>query len=287
MPTMLDQQIFIKKANGERELFNVDKLRHSLEKSKASAAIAEQVAGLVVKEIEDGMTTHQIYEHAFKLLHELERPVAIRYSLRRALLALGPTGFPFERFVAEIFKSRGYQTLTDQTVLGHCVEHEVDVIAWKPATGATELVMSEVKFHNELGLKSDLQVVLYVKARFEDLGENTFTYGGSTLPLGASYLFTNTKFTSSAIKYAECQGMNIVGWNYPVTGNIQDMIEAASLHPLTCLHSLSDHDKKDLISRGLVLCKNLQEKPEYLRDLGLSGANIDAVLDEISHITMV
>ena len=127
-------------------------------------------------------------------------------------MELGPSGFPFEQFVAEIFRSKGYETVTDQIVLGGCVEHEIDVVAWKK----DELIMNEVKFHGDIGLKSDLKVVLYVHARFEDLAENVYEYGGKTHKLTGGWLITNTKFTVSAIKYAVCKKMNIVGWNYPV-----------------------------------------------------------------------
>ena len=78
---------------------------------------------------------------------------------------LGPTGFPFEQFVAEIFKAEAYSTITDQIVQGKCVEHEIDVVAWKEK----ELIMVEAKFHTDFNLKSDLKIVLYVKARYDDI----------------------------------------------------------------------------------------------------------------------
>ena len=193
---------------------------------------------------------------------------------------LGPSGFPFERFVAEIFKTQGYQAVTDQMVKGHCAEHEVDVVAWKD----DKMIMSEVKFHNEVGLKSDLKVVLYVKARFEDLAPMTFHYGGKERKLDEGWLVTNTKFTISAINYAECQTMKIIGWNYPAEHGLKEMIEQSGLHPLTCLNSLSEHDKKSLLEKNIVLCKTLKDDPSILKTIGLSVANEEAVIAEISAI---
>ncbi len=278
---MNDQQIFITKANGKREAFDIQKLEHSLEQASAAPATIEKVVSHVLQELEDGMSTKEIYRHAFELLHKIEKKVAIRYSVRRAIMDLGPSGFPFEKYVAEIFKKLGYEAVTDQIVHGACVEHEVDVVAWKPSN----LIMCEVKFHNELGMKSDLKVVLYVKARFDDLAKATYNYGGEQRALNEGWLITNTKFTISAIKYAECKNLKIVGWNYPLDGNLHDMIESAEVHPLTCLHSLSEHDKKTLIQKGIVLCKTLQKDPNILKELRLSEANIEAINEEIEFIT--
>ncbi|MCC2631032.1 MAG: ATP-cone domain protein [Candidatus Paceibacter sp.] len=274
---MNQDKVMIRKASGELEAFDMVKLEHSLRRSHASSALIQKVVAKIVAEVEDGMSTHDIYHKAFGLLHSLERPSAIRYSLRRAIMDLGPSGFPFEKFVAEIFRSKGYESVTDQVVLGSCVEHEVDVVAWK----GEELIMSEVKFHNELGLKSDLKVVLYVKARFEDLSETMFDYGGRQRKMSDGWLITNTKFTLSAIKYAECKNLKIIGWNYPVDGSLKDMIEASGLHPLTSLNSLSEHDKKMLLEKGIVLCKALKDDHSMLQSIGLSEANIEAVLEEI------
>jgi hypothetical protein len=277
---MAEQNIDILKADGTKEPFNLEKLEHSLRHAKTSPQIIQKVTSHILQEIEDGMSTSEIYEHAFELLHKFERASAIRYSLRRALLELGPSGFPFERFVAELFKFEGYKTLTDQMVKGFCAEHEIDVVAWKN----NSLIMSEVKFHNQPGIKSDLKVVLYVKARFEDLSKVTFKYDGQEHSLTDGWLVTNTKFTISALKYAECQNLKIISWNYPLDGNLQDMIEAANLHPLTCLRTLSTHDKKSLLQAGVVLCKTLIDDSEIMTSLGLTAANIEAVREEVAHI---
>ena len=277
----MSESVLVIKTNGAKEPFNEEKLAASLRRSRASAAAMQAVLEHVRKEVREGMTTTYIYQHALDVLHKIQKSAAISYSLRRAIADLGPSGFPFEKFVAEIFKQRGYNTLTDQVVVGGCVEHEVDVVAWKP-TG--DLTMVEAKFHNQPGIKCDLKVALYVKARFEDLAKATFTYEGHPYHLHTGWLITNTKFTISAIKYAECQLMTIIGWSYPHKGNLQDLVESAHLHPLTCLRFLSEHDKKTLLGQGIVLCSDLEKDPSILRNLGLAELNIEAILSEISHI---
>jgi hypothetical protein len=215
------RNVTILKEDGKKEAFDVEKIRASLLRSGATEEAVQSVVEHVMAELKDGMTTRDIYEHAFKVLSEWKKPIAEKYSLRRAIMNLGPGGFLFEDIVAEIFKGKGFQTLTDQTVLGACVPHEIDVVAWNEE----KLIMVEAKFHNEMGTKSDLKVALYVKARLDDLKQNVFNYGGKDRKLSEGWLVTNTKFSSTALHYGLCNNLIMIGWNYPEKGNLQDMIE--------------------------------------------------------------
>lgn len=276
----MNHLITITKANGKRELFEESKLVDSLRNSGGSDEIIDEIINHMGREMYDGMPTSEIYSHAFKLLRKYSVPLAIKYSLRRALSELGPDGFPFEKFISKIFQARGYETLTDQTVLGVCVSHEVDVVAWKKDS----FVMVEAKFNNELGMKSDIKVALYIKARFDDLKGNTFNYGGVERKLNEGWLVTNTKFTDQAIKYAECTGVKLLGWNYPKKGNLQDIIEELHLHPLTCLVTLSNVNKKALLDKGLVLCMEIFNSKHLLAEIGLKNPEIDFIIDEIKEV---
>jgi len=273
----MNHLITITKADGTKELFEETKLIDSLRNAGGNEVIIEKILEELNKEIYDGMPTSEIYSKAFKLLRIHSMPMAIKYSLRRALSELGPDGFPFEKYVAKIFQTWGYETLTDQTVLGVCVPHEVDVVAWNN----DKLIMVEAKFHNELDLKSDLKVALYIKARFDDLKGNIFNYGGKERRLDEGWLVTNTKFTEQAIRYGECNKLKMLGWNYPVRGNLQDIIEELRLHPFTCLTSVSNTHKKSLLEKGIVICMEIYNNPEILKDVGMKSEEIGIVLDEI------
>lgn len=272
----MNPQTLITKADGTVELFNKQKLVDSLENAGGGPELIAKIVEHVENEAHDNMPTSEIYRHAFSLLRQHSMPVAIKYSLRRALSELGPNGFPFEKYVAHIFDSWGYETLTDQTVFGGCVSHEVDVVAWNK----DKLVMVEAKFHNEFILKSDLKVVLYIKARFDDLRANMYNYGGIMRKLDEGWLITNTKFTDQAIKYGECQGVKMMGWNYPKTGNLQDVIEELRLHPFTCLFTLSNVYKKALLEKGIILCRDLIAHPEVFKEIGMPIKEAEIVLKE-------
>lgn len=274
------QQILVLKSTGEQEVFEPAKLILSLQKAGASDSEANRIADHIQKELVNGIPTSEIYKHAFDILRQDSKPVAARYSMKRAIAELGPSGFPFEKLIAEIFKAKGYEAVTGQVIAGNCVEHEVDVVAWK----GDKLSIVEAKFHNEPGLKSDLKVALYIKARFDDLKDSIHEYGGKKRKISSFQLFTNTKFTDHAIRYAECQGLSLVGWNYPVKGNLEDLINAAKLHPLTSLLSLSQTEKKSLLDAGMILCKHVADRKEELAGLGIEKGKIDTVIEEVVNV---
>jgi hypothetical protein len=277
---MISAPIYVLKANGDRELFDVKKLEYSLKRAGASSLVAEQTIQHIREELKDDITTHEIYKHAFELLHKEEKPVAFKYSLKRAIMELGPSGFPFEDFIAEILRVKGFNAETGKIIRGFCVEHEIDVVAWNDE----KLLMVEAKFHNEPGTKSDLKVALYVKARFDDLNKMSFRYGKER-KLDEGWLVTNTKFTSTAIEYGSCQGgMRMIGWNYPPVGNLHDMIIESKLHPLTCLTSMNGREKKVLLDRGVVLCKTILDNPDLLYATGLNDAKSKKVIEEIQSL---
>ena len=278
----MNHLISVTKSDGTKQLFEEDKLIVSLRRAGASDDAIEDVTDDIEKEMYDGITTSDIYSRAFALLRKHHHPTAIKYSLRRALLDLGPDGFPFEKFVARIFKLWGYDTLTDQMLLGSCIEHEMDVVAWK----GDDLAFVEAKFHNEFGLRSDVKVALYVKARFDDLKDNVFNFGGKERKLSDKnrWLFTNTKFTDQAIKYSECQNIQLVGWNYPEDKSLHMIVEQNGLHPVTCLGSLTHQEKKTIIGLNVLTCIDIIGNPDILRQAGVRPELVEKVLTEAQFI---
>ena len=272
----MNHLIAITKSDGTKQLFEEEKLTSSLKRVGASDETIDDVVEEIGREIHDGMTTSEIYSRAFDLLRKHSTKIAAKYSIRRAMVELGPDGFPFEKFVARLFKMWGYESVTDQTVMGKCVEHEVDVVAWK----GLDLAMVEAKYHNEFGLKSDLKVSLYVKARYDDIQFNEYEYGGVRRKLSERWLITNTKFTDKAIQYGECNGMKLLGWNYPEKGNLHDLIFTNSLQPIACLTTLTRDQKKELANMDIVVCLDLVGDPGSLQKIGVKMEDYEKILTE-------
>lgn len=265
--------VLIIKADGTQESFNREKLFNSLEKSGADRNTVEAIVQSVESKLSDGMRTTDIYRDAFALLrkHEPQGPAA-RYSLRRALLEFGPSGFPFEAYLAELFRKNGFEATTNLVVKGKCVEHEIDVLLKKD--GVQTYV--EAKFHNTPGFKTDLKVVLYVKARIDDLK--------NVEPTAKGLIVTNTKFTSMAMQYAKCEGLDLLSWEHPRGANLQTLIEQAGLYPVTALSTLSRREKTALLAEKIVLCRSVLQHAESLRALGIKEARLGKVIEEIGAI---
>jgi len=276
----MNHLITITKSDGTRQLFEEEKLVNSLRNAGATDGALDDIVDEIGKEMHDGMSTSEIYTRAFALLKKHSMPIAVKYSIRRAMLELGPEGFPFEKFVARIFKAWGFEAVTDQILRGESVEHEMDVVAWKEG----QLSMAEAKFHNEYGLKSDLKVALYVKARFDDLAPMEFEYDGQKRKLTDRWLFTNTKFTDHAITYGTFHGMKLMGWNYPQKGNMHDVIAENGLHPVTCITVLTHQQKKDIIAAGILVCKDFIEQQSVLKNIGLKPEEIGRAVIEAAAI---
>ena len=279
---VMEKQIYIIKANGEKELFDNSKLKNSLRKAGAGAPVVAAIVNKIENELKDGMETIEIYRRAFDLLDKFEGGTATQYSLRRAVMELGPTGFPFENFIGAIFRARGFNTILRQTIKGLCVSYEIDLMAQNDE----KFILGEVKFHNRRGIKSDLKVVLYVKERFDDIEKGEFYRNIDRNLKKEKWLITNTKFTAKAINYVQCcAGLILVSWNYPENGNLYQLIEDAGLYPLTCLRTLSHNDKKLFLNRNIVLCRELLQGGERLFNLaGISAEKRENALEEISNL---
>ncbi len=266
------KHMLVTKAGGEQEPFDPAKLERSLKLAGASTTMRARVLAHIMHEIRPGMMTENIYDHAFRVLSREEAvPVAARYSIKRAVFALGPSGFPFEQFIAEILRAHGWTAQTGVTLTGRCAPHEVDVLAEKKG----KRIGIEAKFHNDASGKTDIKDALYVHARYEDL---------RTTPLASSrvdegWLVTNTRFTKNAIRYAQCSGLTLLGWDYPRTRGLFALIEEARVHPLTCLTTLTETEKRRFLDQKIVLCKHVTT-PHILKEFGIKPDRIPLVLEE-------
>lgn len=256
------------KATGEIEPFSENKLRDSIRRAGIDKKVQDEAVENIKSRLYDKMPTSEIYK-LITLSLEASKPFGkSKYSLKQAIKDLGPTGYPFEDFVAQILKSQGYKTNVRQILQGKCVSHEIDVIAEKE----NKRIMIEAKFHNGSGTRTELHVSLYTKARFDDIKEKN--------NLNEAWLITNTKATSEAVNYALCSKMNVVSWSYPDRQGLRDLIEEAKLHPITALSRLSQTQKQQLLENHIVLCREVCDTPEVLDILHLANDRKKEVLNE-------
>jgi len=266
----------IVKADGSVELFDPERLIASLERVGASERAAARIAETITNSVVAGSTSKEIYGRAFSLLRKEGRPVAARYAMRRALLELGPSGHPFEDFISRLFEAEGWRVETRKLIQGRCVQHETDFYASHP--GKNEFLAAELKYHNDPAYKTDLKVALYVKSRFDDIF--ACNADARTCPIDRGMLVTNTKFTTEAIKYAECSGVELLGWSYPHDASLFMRMNKAKIYPITALTALTTAEKRLLIGDLTVTVDQIVKNRDLLAPLHLSSERIGVLIAE-------
>lgn len=269
----MGKKILVKKASGEVEAFQPAKLERSLRNSGATESEISGILSGIRDQLHDGMTTKKIYSHAFKMLRNSSYQTASRYSLRRGIMELGPSGFPFERFIARIFAYEGFEVRTGSILNGKCVTHEIDVIA----ESKTEIHLVECKYHNSTGISVDVKTPLYVHSRFQDVLEKGQIPGNRKF---TGWIATNSKFTGDAKTYSACRGMQVLAWDYPEGTSLKDKIERTGLYPITCMNTLNKQEKQWMLEQGYVLAQDVLGKEALLAKAGVSAPRLIKIREE-------
>lgn len=271
------------KESGEIANFSRDKLMTSLLKSGASDSDIKKIATEIESLLYDGITTKEIYKKAFALLKKHSRPTAARFKLKKAIMELGPTGFPFENFVGELLKYQGFKVEVGVIVQGSCVQHEVDVVAEKES----KHFMVECKFHSSFSTKCSVKIPLYIQSRFLDIEKKWSKQSGHQHKFHQGWVVNNTRFSGDAIQYGECVGLKLLGWDYPKNEGLKDLISKFGLYPITCLNTLKKSEKQELLNKDIVLCKQLCENPAVLNLIGIEQNSIKKIMEDARELCTV
>ena len=277
---MKQKPIFIKKNSFDVEPFSTQKLEHSLLRSGASEEEIENIISKIQPEIYDGISSNEIYKKAFAYLKKSNRTSASRYSLKRAIFDLGPTGYPFERLVAALLREKGFKTSVSVILNGECVTHEIDVLAEKEGS----VYAIECKFHSDANAVSNVKIPLYINSRFLDIQKQWNTNSKNTTHLKQGWLVTNTRFTIDAINYAKCVGLTLISWDYPSKNGIKENIDTYGLYPITTLTTLTLKEKHQLIENDIVLVKELYENKIVLEKMQITSDRIVKILNEVKEL---
>ncbi|MBK7309911.1 MAG: restriction endonuclease [Bacteroidia bacterium] len=277
----MKRETLITKTSGAVVPFSEDKLRTSLQRSGASKDIIDSILLEVKPKLFQGITTKKIYRMAFNLLKQRSKHVAAKYKLKNAIMELGPSGYSFESFVAEILKHQGYNTKVSQIVAGECVNHEIDVVAEKDNT----FCMIECKYHNQPGTMSDVKIPLYIQARFQDVEKTWKQLPGHQKMIHQGWVVTNTKFTGDAVKYGTCAGLRLLSWDHPKGKGLKDLIDSSGLYPITCLTTLTKVEKQRLLDAKVVMSTDINNDQRILEKIGIKGNRLLSVMNEVQNLS--
>jgi len=272
---MKKEHIQIIKSSGDRVDFSISKLRNSLYSSGADELTVDNIINVVRDELYQGISTKEIYNRAFALLKKSKSIYASKYKLKKAIYELGPTGFPFENFIGALLEYSGYEVEVGKILQGKCVSHEVDVVASKNR----QHIVAECKFHSEKTTTCNVKIPLYINSRYQDI---VAQYKNTSKCPNEGWVVTNTRFTIDALTYGKCAGLYLLSWDYPQDNGLKSRIDRLGLYPITVSTLLTNREKQFLLSREVVLCRQLLNDVFYLDHLGISETRKTKILSEIS-----
>jgi len=251
-------------ASGESSEFSESKVASSLRRAGAQEHVISDILHHLKAHLHPNISTKEIYKTAFDLLRQQDGLTASRYKLKKAIYELGPTGFPFEKFIGALFENSGFKVKVGQTLQGTCVSHEVDVIA---ETAGVKMFM-ECKFHSEQGKKCDVKIPLYIHSRFTDLESFQLKSKNKDDVRHEGWVITNTRFTKDAVTYGQCVGLKLLGWDFPKGQGLKERIDRLGLYPISVSTLLTAREKQFLLSRDNVLCRQLLKDDFSFRPAG-------------------
>lgn len=247
----MTEDLYVVKGSGAREKFSDEKVLRTIRRIGVPQELEQKVLSSVKENLTRDTPTSEVYKKINEFLNTQDLGVAsLKLNLKKALFELGPTGYPFEKYLGKIFETQGYVAEVGTTLQGECVTHEIDILLERK--GIREIV--EAKFHNQPGSRTDVQAALYTYARYLDVKDRNNISG--------VWIVTNTKLTLDAVHYAKCKGMHAIGWNYPEDNSLQDFVEKPNLYPITILNSLKLHTQNRLVENGIVLVSDFLETPK-------------------------
>ena len=239
--------ITVIKRDGSEVPFDDRRVLMSIERVGVPKELHDRVLAHIKEKVQadNTITTDEIFYHIREFLIDKDKRSGLRFNLRQAIFELGPTGFPFEKYLGKIFADQGYKVQTDLIMEGECVNHEIDLLLEKD--GKREIV--EAKFHNQIIGKTDIHVLLYTYARFLDVKDKN--------NLDGVWVATNTKISTESIDYANCKGIKVLSWNYPQEWNLAEFVEKPKMYPVTTLTDLTMEEERRFIDNGIVLASDL------------------------------
>ena len=95
-------------------------------------------------------------------------------------------------------------------------------------------------------------------------------------------IFSNTKFSKDALKYANGVGLKIFSMDYPDKNTFIDLVMRYKVYPITVLRKLKVVYQRKLLALGIVTIK--QVKASDLARLGLDEREVKVSLAEINKI---
>ncbi|MBI5061041.1 MAG: restriction endonuclease [Candidatus Aenigmarchaeota archaeon] len=250
------------KSDGRREPFSKEKVVATCIRAHTGEKMSKEIANYVEKNIKDGTSTQVIYRMVLDELDKRKSKSSIFLTLRDSVADLPPEAFEF--YAKKILEAYGYRVEWNVIVEGEVIEHQCDLIAEKD--GRKYLV--ECKRHFNPHRFCGLDVGLQVQARLEDVMDG-FHDGKNEHDFTGAWIFTNSKFSEHAKKYALGKNIRMTGWRYDNKIALDNMIEDKKLYPVTMLKA-DISIKRTLVSENMLTLDDIIRNEKRLSKKGLA-----------------
>jgi len=266
--------IFVTKFDGSEQPFDKQKIVRTCLRMHASPDQAQAVANKIEKKLYDGMPTKEIMRMIFSYLKEYRPEVKHEIDLRESISLLRPKP-DFEHFIALLLSEYGYEVETNQIVMGKCVEHEIDIIARKD----NSTIYIEIKHHFQSHTYTGVGILLEAKATFDDLKEG-YLLRKNNYNFSRAMVVCNTKISDHGKRYADCSGIDYLGWKSPEEKGIESMILEKKFYPITFLKTLKRGELERLGNADILTLKQLVEMDvdKIRKKTGMSKSRILLIL---------
>jgi hypothetical protein len=255
----------VKKRDGLVVNFDPDKVVISLKNSGVSSATIEKVLLNLYEKKFSIISTDKLYGLIYGWVKKFENKYSASiYSLKNAILRLGPDGYTFEDYIGKIFTFLGYNVRVRQIYSSLCITHELDVVG--------DNFFIECKYHNSGGTTTGIKDVMYSHARFLDLKNANKKKGYNFTNF---WIASNTKFSRDAINYAEYWNINLMSWKYKGNMSLSYLIDKNTLYPITLLPSVSKKIFEILTKNSILIVNEVCLKEDVLlKKMGLNNEEI-------------
>lgn len=268
--------VSVVKWDGRTEEFDSHKLVQTLTRMGAPQKVAEEIAEEIAQQLVEGTTTKRLYAMAMDALGSHQEVVEFRRDMKQGLARIG-TGLQFEAYVRLLLEAYGYEVSENLVLQGACVTHELDGIAEKDG----ETIYLEVKHHSVLERYTPFEVTLSAKAKWDDLRAGC-EQGLNDCEFDRVLIVTNTRLTKHAEQYANCVGIEHLGWNTPRGRGIDWFIEHQKLYPVTILRSVTTKERNQLYAHDILTLKQLVNT--NLAQVGLNVERAEELVAETHRV---
>jgi hypothetical protein len=82
------------------------------------------------------------------------------------------------------------------------------------------------------------------------------------------------------LAFSKCKNIQLLGWDYPNNSALREIIDNSGLYPITCLTTITQYEKKELLQKGIILVSDICANEQVLERVRIDSKRFNTILDE-------